>query len=77
MVVASGTTGLSPFAGRAIGSLLRACESRSNGKRRAAFSAVISTSLPKKRAFFWAFLRFFLAFCDYLGYSPLRPEFFR
>jgi len=32
---------------------------------------------PKKRAFFWAFLRFFLAFCDYLGYSPLRPEFFR
>ncbi|PYU77740.1 MAG: hypothetical protein DMG51_20060 [Acidobacteria bacterium] len=32
---------------------------------------------PRKRAFSQPFLRFFLAFCDYLGYSPLRPEFFR
>src|SRR5437016_14391699 len=31
---------------------------------------------PKKLSFFQPFLRFFLAFCDYLGYSPLRPEFF-
>jgi hypothetical protein len=40
------------------------------------FSGDFHTS-PKKRAFFQPFLRFFLAFCDYLGYSPLRPEFFR
>jgi len=39
------------------------------------FSGDFHTS-PKKRAFFQPFLRFFLAFCDYLGYSPLRPEFF-
>jgi len=31
---------------------------------------------PKKSAFFQPFLRFFLAFCFSLGYSPLRPEFF-
>jgi len=32
---------------------------------------------PEKPAFFQPFFRFFLAFCDYLGYSPWRPEFFR
>jgi hypothetical protein len=31
----------------------------------------------KKSAFFQPFLRFFLAFCVSLGYSPIRPEFFR
>jgi hypothetical protein len=30
----------------------------------------------KKAAFFQPFLRFFLAFSIFLGYSPLRPEFF-
>jgi hypothetical protein len=30
----------------------------------------------KKIAFFQPFLRFFLAFSVFLGYSPLRPEFF-
>jgi hypothetical protein len=40
------------------------------------FSGDFHTS-PKKLAFFQPFLRFFLAFCDDLGYSPLRPEFFR
>jgi hypothetical protein len=33
-------------------------------------------TLPKKSAFFPPFLRFFLAFCDYLGYSRCGPSFF-
>src|SRR5204862_907492 len=32
---------------------------------------------PRKSSFFQPFLRFFLAFCFFLGYSPFRPEFFR
>jgi hypothetical protein len=31
---------------------------------------------PKKCAFFQPFSRFFLAFCDYLGYSRCGPSFF-
>jgi hypothetical protein len=33
--------------------------------------------LARKAAFFQPFLRFFLAFSRYLGYSAQRPEFFR
>jgi len=31
----------------------------------------------KKLSFFRPFLRFLLAFSIFLGYSPLRPEFFK
>ena len=40
------------------------------------FSGVFHTH-PKKPAFFRPFLRFFLAFSFFLGYSPLRPGFLR
>jgi hypothetical protein len=36
-----------------------------------------SASPCQKSAFFQCFLRFFLAFYFYLGYSAQRPEFFR
>src|SRR5260370_14190180 len=39
------------------------------------FSGVFHTP-PRKSAFFLHFLRFFLAFCNFLGYIPLRPGLF-
>jgi hypothetical protein len=56
-----------------------AFESRSNGETNALsriFSGDFHTP-QKKSAFFQPFLRFLLAFRASLGYSPLRPEFFR